>query len=47
MKDLWQWFDTRSEEIDASKEKALDGRDHYFGKFGWLKKVNQSMLFVC
>jgi hypothetical protein len=32
MKDLWQWFDKRSEEMDASKEKALDGRDH-FGEF--------------
>ncbi|KAG8668507.1 hypothetical protein FPOAC2_07795 [Fusarium poae] len=29
MKDLWQWFDKRSEEMDASKEKALDGRDHF------------------
>jgi hypothetical protein len=31
MEELWQWFNARSEEIDASKEKAVDGRDH-FGK---------------
>ncbi|KAM0266554.1 hypothetical protein ACHAPA_006801 [Fusarium lateritium] len=29
MKELWQWFDARSEEMDASKEKAVDGRDHF------------------
>jgi hypothetical protein len=35
MKDFWQWFDKRSEEIDESKEKVLEGKDH-FGKL-WLK----------
>lgn len=44
MKDLWQWFDNRSEEIDASKEKALDGKPH-FGKFLWLK-LNCTRLLV-
>ncbi|KAF5002094.1 hypothetical protein FGRMN_577 [Fusarium graminum] len=29
MKEMWQWFDTRSEAIDASKDKAIDGRDHF------------------
>ncbi|WZH42885.1 acyl-CoA N-acyltransferase [Fusarium acuminatum] len=29
MEELWQWFNARSEEIDASKEKAVDGRDHF------------------
>ncbi|KAM0250104.1 hypothetical protein ACHAP5_002421 [Fusarium lateritium] len=29
MEELWQWFDARSEEMDASKEKAVDGRDHF------------------
>jgi hypothetical protein len=31
MEELWAWFNERSEEIDASKEKAVDGQDH-FGK---------------
>lgn len=31
MEELWDWFNKRSEEIDASKEKAVDGKDH-FGK---------------
>ncbi|KAF4451602.1 gnat family acetyltransferase [Fusarium austroafricanum] len=29
MKDLWNWFNERSEEIDASKEKAVDGKYHF------------------
>ncbi|KAM0562337.1 hypothetical protein ACHAPJ_002026 [Fusarium lateritium] len=28
-KELWEWFNARSEEIDASKEKAVDGKDHF------------------
>lgn len=35
MKDIWQWFDKRGEEIDAAKDKVLEGKDH-FGKL-WLK----------
>ncbi|KAF5629013.1 gnat family protein acetyltransferase [Fusarium tjaetaba] len=29
MEELWDWFNKRSEEIDASKEKAVDGKDHF------------------
>ncbi|KAM0346709.1 hypothetical protein ACHAPU_005424 [Fusarium lateritium] len=29
MKDMWQWFDARSEDMDASKDKAIGGRDHF------------------
>ncbi|KAG9498619.1 hypothetical protein J7337_009427 [Fusarium musae] len=29
MEELWDWFNKRSEDIDASKEKAVDGKDHF------------------
>ncbi|KAH7182526.1 acyl-CoA N-acyltransferase [Fusarium flagelliforme] len=29
MKDFWKWFDNRSEEMDESKEKVLEGKDHF------------------
>ncbi|KAF4339844.1 gnat family protein acetyltransferase [Fusarium beomiforme] len=29
MEEFWAWFNKRSEEIDASKEKAVDGKDHF------------------